>query len=734
MKLKNNTVHLTGSDGAIDIKRNHHGIPEICAETLGDASLGLGWVHANDRQLQTLFTRIIVDGRAAELLKADESLVEIDQYMRRMNFLPDPLEQVAALEPDALEILDAYSKGFNLYFTRNKPVFEFRLLGYNPEPWKIQDSLKIGKVFGFLGLADTQGNMEKFIVELIQKGLDEEKLKTLFPYLTDAIDYDLVRQVQLEPPLTPEAVKWLDKLPRFNASNNWVVSGKHTKSGYPILCGDPHLEINRLPNTFQEIILRLPENTLMGVSVPGAPGVFIGRNSHIAWSPTYSFMDMLDYRIERCRNGQYYRKEGWYDFKVRKETIKVKKKPPVSIRIYENENGLLEGDPFKEGLYLALNWSGSRGCGAEIFNSFTRLMNAESTESAMALFKSLDAASFNWVIADTGGNIGYQMSGRHLNRPDGVSGLYPHPGWEKKYDADGFADPDRLPTVYNPVEGIIATANQDLNDLGQSNPINLAMGPYRADRIIQLLKSGEALDVAYMKNIHFDLYSLQAEALMKIIRPLLPDTENGNTLKTWNLCYEQDSKGAMLFESVYRSIIHVVFGDFGFGRDVVAHIFKETSLFNDYYVNLDRILESETSPWFGKQGRKAMFKKGIAEGLSTDAVPYGQTRKITMAHLLFGGQLPRFFGFDYGPIQLPGSRATIPQGQIFKSAGRLTTFSPAYRMITDMAENKIHTNLAGGPSDRRFSKYYTSDLKNWYEGNYKILASIHGGKKTRITD
>jgi penicillin amidase len=94
---------------------------------------------------------------------------------------------------------------------------------------------------------------------------------------------------------------------------------------------------------------------------------------------------------------------------------------------------------------------------------------------------------------------------------------------------------------------------------------------------------------------------------------------------------------------------------------------------------------------------------------------------ITLTHLLFGGRLPKSLGFDCGPLSLPGCRATIPQGQIFKNAGRLTTFSPTYRFVADLATDEIHTNLAGGPSDRRFSRWYTSDLKNWYEGNYKVL-------------
>jgi penicillin amidase len=92
-----------------------------------------------------------------------------------------------------------------------------------------------------------------------------------------------------------------------------------------------------------------------------------------------------------------------------------------------------------------------------------------------------------------------------------------------------------------------------------------------------------------------------------------------------------------------------------------------------------------------------------------------------MTHLLFDGKLPRILGFDYRPMPLPGSRATIIQGQIFRAAGRMMTFAPSYRIIADMATDEIHTNLPGGPSDRRFSRWYACDVENWRKGIYKVL-------------
>ncbi|HDZ13207.1 MAG TPA: hypothetical protein ENH53_13445, partial [Bacteroidetes bacterium] len=114
-------------------------------------------------------------------------------------------------------------------------------------------------------------------------------------------------------------------------------------------------------------------------------------------------------------------------------------------------------------------------------------------------------------------------------------------------------------------------------------------------------------------------------------------------------------------------------------------------------------------------------RKAIEKALSGAIKAYGETRQITMVNLFFGGKLPKFLGFDYGPFPLKGNRATIIQGAIYKNDGLSTTFHPSYRMIADFATDVLETNIAGGPSDRRFSKWYTSDVENWRHGSYKKL-------------
>ncbi len=721
MKLTNRETTITWKSRRATVKRNSHGIPEISADGLTNLVFGQGWVHACDRQLQILLSRTLLQGRAAEQLAGDPALVEIDRFMRRMNVMPDADAELKKLEPAVHEQLQAYADGINHYLEENPTVIELKLLGYRPEPWQIRDTFCFAKVMGFLGLSDAQGTMEKFIVQMVQNGIDGGRLKELFPYMTEKIDTALMKKITLAPPLVPESLKWLQTLPRFMASNNWAVSGARSESGKPILCSDPHLEVNRLPSVWQEIVLRSPDDVLMGGSIPGAPGLPIGRSRRLAWSATYSFMDQIDFRIEECRDGKYRRGNNWKPFRVRREEIKVKKGKTIFENVYENEHGLLEGDPAVAGHYLVMCWSAAKGCVANDMNGLMNMLSAKNVKEGMAQWRRLEANSFNYVLADDSGNIGYQMSGRLFDRPRGVSGLVPLPASEKKYDPRGFVPAAKLPSLLNPKSGMIVTANQDLNHLGTAKPINLPMGTYRSSRITQLLSTRKKCAVADMKVIHFDLLSLQAEAFMKELRPLAPDTANGRILRGWDCTYVGDSKGAMLFESVYLSLLRIVFGDGGIGREVVDYIMTETSLFNDYYANFDSILLKKRSAWFGRRSREEILRRALDEGLAVKAAPYGKTRKIMFAHMLFGGKLPRFLGYDRGPIELPGCRATVPQGQIFRSAGRTTTFSPSYRMIADMAFCEIHTTLAGGPSDRRFSRWYASDLDNWLRGAYKIL-------------
>jgi penicillin amidase len=315
------------------------------------------------------------------------------------------------------------------------------------------------------------------------------------------------------------------------------------------------------------------------------------------------------------------------------------------------------------------------------------------------------------------------MSGLLPQRREGVSGFAPLPGWRPENDWRGFVPHTDLPRAFDPAPGFFVTANEDLNRHGRVRAITMPMGDYRSRRIAQLLAGGAAFTVERVAAIHYDVYSIQAEELMRVIRPLLPDAERARILRDWNCEYALDSLGATLFERVYAALLRVVFGAAGGFAGAHEHLARETGTFVDFYATFDRVLLAETSSWFGEGGRAAAVRAAIAEGLAAEPRPWGEVNRTALTNILFRGRLPRWLGFDRGPIAILGGRATIHQGQLYRNAGRTTSFIPGLRMIVDLAEEGVHTHLVGGPSDRRFSRWYESDTRNWLGGRYKHLAA-----------
>ena len=705
----------------ISIVRDKNGIPHIEADDLKRLYTGQGYVHAKDRGLQMLMMRILGKGRASELLDSGDDTLQVDIFFRKMNWRGNTGEELESLTPEIREYLQAYCDGVNTALKEKYP-WEFKLLKYLPEPWTPEDTIMMSRMIGYLTLAQSQAEIERLFVEMVQADIPQKKLEELFPGNLKDLDTELIKKVHLRERIVSLSDLWNNAVPRMMASNNWVVSGNRTSSGDPMLSNDPHLEVNRLPNVWNEIVMKAGKRYIMGGTMPGFPGVLTGRTDKLAWGVTYSFIDAVDSWIEKCRDGKFFREEKneWLHFQERKEIIKRKKKSDHIVTFFENENGVLDGDPFTENYYLSTKWAASTS-GAVSTTAILSIWDAETVEEGMEQLRDVETG-WDFVLADRKGNIGFQMSGKVPKRRSGISGFIPLPGWKKENGWQGYVNPEDLPRSLNPATGYFATANHDLNNYGKADPINMPMGSYRADRINQLLEKNSKVTIEDMLDMQSDVYSLQAELFMKILLPLLPDSANADILRNWDMKYDLNSKGAYLFEKFYRELMKEVFGRNGLGVEIFEFLNKETGIYIDFYQNFDRVLLSEESEWFGGKSRDEVYKKVAGSSLNCKAHKWGKTQKFRMLHLIFGKKLPVFFGFDRGPIRIAGGRATIQQGQIYRSNGRVTTFMPSYRTVSDLSNDDFFSNLAGGPSDRRFSKWYVSDLKNWLDHKFKKVS------------
>ncbi len=716
------------SDGPIAIERDAHGVPHLRVTTEPDLYRALGYCHGTDRALAMLLARTLGYGRGCELLRPSEDLLATDRFFRRLDLAGGVREELARVTPDDRARAEAYCEGVNQALAHGIP-WELRVLGYAAEPWTLCDSLMLSRLAGFVALAQSQGDIERLLVETVQAGVPREHLEELFAVRLSEDELALLRRLRLGERLVPEAVRSSPVVPHALASNNWVIAPRRTASGQAMLANDPHLEVGRLPAVWYEVVAELGERFCIAATMPGLPALLLGRTNDLAWGATYTFMDAIDSWVEDCRDGCYRRvvdgREVWEPFRVREEVVKRKGLSDVVLRFHENDHGVLDGDPRQPGLYLATRWSSAAGTGARSLGASFAMLWARDVEQGRDVVGRIETA-WNWVLADRRGNIGYQMSGLMPLRRDGWSGLVPQPGWDPENDWRGFVPVEDLPRALNPEQGFLVTANDDLNHLGRRAPINAPMGAYRAERIAALLAERSRWTVADLERMQMDDYSLHAERFMEVLRPLLPVGGAAQVLREWDCRYDLASRGAPLFEDVYRALLLAVFGP-RLGERVMHFLCDETAVVADFYACFDRVLLDEHSAWFGEVGRAATFEAvALAVLAAADRrgrlERWGERQELTMKHLLLGGKLPAWLGFDQGPLALPGNRATIHQTQIYRSGGRDTSFAPSYRLVTDLAEPSAHTCLAGGPSDRRFSRWYASGVDDWLAGRFKTLA------------
>jgi penicillin amidase len=710
-------------EAPIEIARDSNGVPHVRAQTEADAYRGLGSCHATDRALQVLLIRVIGRGRASELLAGSDEMLRSDLVFRRLNLGGDAEAEVERLSPPDRVLVQAYCDGINEVLSRRIPG-ELRLLTrVRFEPWTIADTILVSRLAGYVSLAQSQGELERLLAELVQAGLPLRHLEALFPGALRDLDLDLLRSVRLGDRLVPETIRWATAVPHAVGSNNWVISGSRTASGAALLANDPHLEVNRLPAVWYEAAVDLGDRWWAGATMPGLPSMLIGRSDRLALGATYAFMDAIDSWVEECRDGRFRRvldgEERWLPFDRRQETILRRGGDPVEVRFHENDHGVLDGDPEVPGRYLTTRWSSGSGTGAASLAASFAILRAGTVEEAMSVVGRIETA-FNWVIAGPGGRIGYQMSGRMPVRREGANGLVPLPGWDPRNDWAGTVPAEDLPRALDPPEEFIATANEDRNHLGRAAPINAPMAGYRAERIAAILAERSNWTVADSQALQMDTYSTQAERLLEVLSPLLADGPAAETLRSWDRRYEPESVGASLFEELYGELVDGVFGAV-LGAEAFRHLRSETGILADFYLNLDRVLLDPDSPWFEQEGRDAVLARAAERALAKPAAPWGERQRFVMRHLLLGGRLPRALGFDRGPLSLRGGRGSVHQGQIYRAAGRETSFAPSYRLITDLAERAVHTALAGGPSDRRRSRWYASGVADWLAGRLKTI-------------
>ena len=507
-------------------------------------------------------------------------------------------------------------------------------------------------------------------------------------------------------------------------SNNWVVSGAHTRSGKPLLANDPHLD-HSVPSVWYMIHLKAPDLNVSGVSLPGLPLVIIGHNERIAWGMTNTGPDVQDLYAETFEPGspaKYLHNGAWVNAEVRDEVIRVRGKRDHRLKVKITRHGpIVSNDCGRE---LALQWTALEPHAlSSLFNGAAKIGLAQNWEQFTAALRDYTGPMQNFVYADVDGNIGYYAAAWVPIRKQGI-GAVPAPGSTDDYDWVGYIPFEDLPHSYNPASGIIATANGRVVPDGYPYFITSRWDPpFRTARIFQLLRAGNAFTVDDMLSIQTDILTLEdkwlAEQLLKAGLQQPPQGADAqyalSLLSHWDDEAGMGSAATLVCEVTRRALLErILKPKLGEGplryRLGTGTIFLQNALANNWTRWLppgDASFDDTLMKSLEVAAKQIANRPGIR---SHDDWKWGDTIRLTFHHPL-GQGLP-FLGrlLNVGPFPQAGTSTTVK--------ATTANHGPSMRMVVDFSDlDHSINNLTLGESGQVFSPYYKDQFDAWYTGH-----------------
>jgi penicillin G amidase len=756
------SLQVTGLRARVTVRRDERSIPYIEAANDEDLYFAQGYVTASDRLWQMDLQRRTARGELSEIF--GQATLAQDKLHRTFGF-GRVIDQAAAnLDPKFNVAVTSYAKGVNAFIdslTDQTMPPEFRLLQYKPRPWTSADSLAVGALMAEYLSSTWQVD----VMRASLASLPREKRDALLPD-TSPLDVLVVgtdRRVRGVSPtgkegVSPGILAELEKLndaqqrsfellglappalEAIHASNNWVVSGKRTATGKPLLANDPHIPASA-PGVWYLTQLIAPGLHVAGVTFPGLPGIVAGHNEHIAWGVTNLGPDVQDVYIEKFDKAnptKYQTPSGLRDAEVRPEQIKVRKSftsaatdaQTVDVTVTRHGPIILE----KDGTRYALRWSlldpATLQTGG-IFN-LNRARNWKEFTAALSTYR---GPTQNFVYADVNGHIGYYGAGLIPIRKSG-DGSVPYDGATDDGEWTGFIPFDKLPHVYDPPSGMIVTANQRV--VGSSYPYFVShvwASPYRARRIFDLLSAKSKLTTDEFRKIQGDVYSISgktfAEQAAKSLRSAgFQPSSFISELESWDGRMSADSRMAVMVSQMRLAFRQRVVSA-AIGPDL-ARIYG----WPEADVLIDRLIAEQPREWLPKDFAtyadlfKASYEDArqvLTKNLGEDETKWswGAQAKARFTHPLAAAPL---IGaqFIIAPFPQNGSGGTVNVGS-----------AVSMRFIADLSDwNNSQHGIPLGQSGLPNSPHWKDQLDDWRNVTPRAFpftkAAIEGATKETV--
>ncbi|HUZ59887.1 MAG TPA: penicillin acylase family protein [Hanamia sp.] len=728
-------------NGKVKVYFDERLVPHVFADNENDACFVQGYIHARFRLWQMEFQVRAAAGRLSEVI-GDKTL-EYDRNQRRLGMVYAAENNLKEVEKDPVTLAEYnnYTAGVNAYIeslTAAKLPIEYKLLGYQPEKWT---NLKTALFLKYMALelAGSENDFEMTNAKSVFSSADFDKI---YPIVMDSLDPIVPKgtifpepAIKLMIPASADSIYYdeRDSTSIFeqkpdpdNGSNNWAVNGSKTKSGYPILCNDPHLGLN-LPSIWYEMQISTPDYNAYGATFPGAPSIIIGFNDSCAFGFTNAMRDVRDYYTVKFKDDS--RKEYWFDSawqptNFRIEDIKIKGQPDFMDTVaYTNIGPVMYDKSFSGGRSTndkcyAVRWTAHDP--SNELKMFTLLDKAKNYNDYLEAIKYLHSPGQNCIFACKNGDIAIWDQGKFPAKWY-RQGDFVMPGTDSSYFWQGMIPQDENPHLVNPARGFVFSANQLPTDTTYPYYLGGSYPPYRALEISKRLEVMSDITPQDMMKLQTSNYNIFGEMALPVLiknmelDSLSPQEKNYfDILKNWNYRNDPDSKGATLFVVTWDSLEVTVWDDEFLKTGLKLPWPSESTLLDDinkypHFKYFDDINTPQIETL--ADDVTIAFKKAAAVIRQADENGTMEWAKYKDTHV---EHLARIDAFSRLHLPIGGGLNTINAAK--------AQHGPSWRMIVSLTPvTEAYGIYPGGESGNPGSQFYDDFVSDWAVGKYYKL-------------
>lgn len=757
---RDGSVVLKGLSAAVTVRYDERGVPHISADNEADLYRALGYVHAQDRLFQMELMRRLARGELAEVLGA--KLVEVDRLFRTLELRNHADAYVATMDrtTPAYRALDAYVDGINQYQDGHAAPLEFDLLGIPKRPFTPADSLTVAGYTAYsfaaalktdptltyvrdqlgaqyLGIFDLDWHPEGVIKSAATSAPAPTAARRATPGATNLSEADWRSLGQLAR-VSQDAVE-VTGVPAFEGSNSWVISGARTKSGKPLMAGDPHIAFSA-PSVWYEAHLSSPGFELYGHFQGLTPFALLGHNREFAWSLTMFENDDMDLMAEKVNpdnpNQVWYRGQ-WVDMQQREETIAVKGAAPVKLTLRRSPhgpivNGVLDGNTAPTPIAL---WWVFLETDNPILEAFYDLNRANTLAKARDAASKIHAPGLNVMWGSAAGDIAWWAAALLPVRPAGINPNFVLDGSDPTWDRIEFHKFSDNPHEENPSRGYVMTANQQpIPGSGVAVPGYYCLFDRAQELDDHLSAPGVKWDTQSSQALQLNVrngYSRRfLTPLLPVLQAIVSDPGERALLEqlaSWDGAHSLDGIAPTLFNQLLYEVAVAALSD-----EMAEPQFKTLLKIRALDFALPRLAADQESPWWDNvttparetraETMKAAWQNTIAHlrktmGAEPQGWTWGKAHTLTHNHPL-GQQKPLDKLFSVGPMPAPGGRE-IPNflGGAVGPAPWAVTMGPSTRRVVDLADAVQARGINPvGQSGILFDAHYSDQADDYIHG------------------